>query len=139
MSQHPEKVRIRVEVSRGGFVKRRPDGTVDFASPLPCPFSYGSVEGRMAPDGDPEDALIVGSSPQRGEVLTLDVYGRVLFIDAGVEDHKWICAECPPSSLDMRRVERFFSWYAWAKRLLYWVRGVKGGARFEGVENFSPQ
>ena len=139
MTPDPEQVCIRVEVSRGDFAKRRPDGTVDFISPLPSPFSYGSVEGRMAPDGDPEDALVVGSSPKRGEVLTLRIYGRVRFIDAGVEDHKWICGERPPTSLDLRRIERFFSWYAWAKRLLYWGRRVKGGAQFQGVENFHPQ
>ena len=139
MSEHPEQVRIRIEVSRGGFVKRRPDGTVDFASPLPSPFSYGSVEGRMAADGDPEDALVVGSSPRRGEVVTLGVYGRVLFVDAGVEDHKWICAERPPSAVDIRRIKRFFAWYAKAKRLLYWSRRVEGGAQFHGVENFELQ
>ena len=36
------------------------DGTVDFVSPLPSPFNYGSVPDTLSEDGDPLDALLVG-------------------------------------------------------------------------------
>ena len=92
----------------------------------------------MAPDGDPEDALIIGADPGRGEVVNVAVHGRVLFEDAGLPDHKWICGEFPPGPRDVKRIERFFTWYALAKRCLYYIRGVAGGARFMGVEQFPP-
>jgi hypothetical protein len=42
--------RVSIEVPRWGFVKRRADGGVDFVSPIPCPYNYGSILGLVAPD-----------------------------------------------------------------------------------------
>lgn len=44
---------IVVEVPKGSFVKRTPEGAVDFVAPLPSPFNYGSVPSVPAPDGKP--------------------------------------------------------------------------------------
>lgn len=44
---------IVVEVPKGSFVKRTPEGAVDFVAPLPSPFNYGSVPSVSAPDGKP--------------------------------------------------------------------------------------
>lgn len=44
---------IVVEVPKGSFVKRLPDGAVDYVGPMPSPFNYGSVPAIPAPDGNP--------------------------------------------------------------------------------------
>lgn len=47
----PGFVDIVVEVPKGSFVKRLPDGAVDYVGPMPSPFNYGSVPAIPAPDG----------------------------------------------------------------------------------------
>jgi hypothetical protein len=42
-AQAPPEVEVLIEIPRGSFVKRGSTGHVDFVSPLPCPFNYGSV------------------------------------------------------------------------------------------------
>jgi inorganic pyrophosphatase len=40
----PPEVEVVVEIPRGSFLKRGSTGQLDFVSPLPCPFNYGSIE-----------------------------------------------------------------------------------------------
>lgn len=115
-------VTVLVEVSRGGQVKRRTDGSVDFVSPLPSPFNYGCLEGTMAPDGDPLDALVLGprlSAGTRVEREVLAVYG---FLDRGALDPKLVCGRAPLRPSQRRQVERFFWIYARLKRGLQRIR-----------------
>ena len=56
----PPVVEVVIEVPRGSFLKRGSTGRVDFISPLPCPFNYGSVPGYIGLDGDLLDALVLG-------------------------------------------------------------------------------
>jgi inorganic pyrophosphatase len=42
-SPGPPEIEVVIEVPRGSFLKRGSTGHVDFISPLPCPFNYGSV------------------------------------------------------------------------------------------------
>ena len=42
-SPAPPEVEVVIEVPRGSFLKRGSTGHIDFISPLPCPFNYGSV------------------------------------------------------------------------------------------------
>ena len=88
----------------------------------------------MAADGDPEDALVVGASPERGEILLYPIWGRVIFEDAGHEDHKWVVGPRCPTEREWASVASFFSLYAGAKRILYVFRRVSGSAHFLGVE-----
>ena len=39
----PPEVEVVIEVPRGSFLKRGSTGQIDFISPLPCPYNYGSV------------------------------------------------------------------------------------------------
>lgn len=137
MNDVHERLTVQVEVARGDRVKRRPDGSVDFVTPFASPFAYGSVLQTIAPDGDPEDALVVGATPSRGERVEYPVWGRVLFVDAGVPDPKWVVGPREPREKEWLRIEVFFRRYAWAKRLLYVLRGSPKTVRFEGVEHAS--
>lgn len=129
-------IEVRIEVERGSFIKRNPEGHIDFISPIPSPFAYGSVLGTCAADGDPEDALVVGPSVPRGASVCLPVWGQVRFIDAGVEDHKWVLSPTAPSAMEWRTIESFFRFYAVTKRLLYMLRSRQGVVVFEGVERY---
>jgi inorganic pyrophosphatase len=134
MNGMPERLTVRIEVARGGRVKRRPDGSIDFVSPFASPFAYGSVVDTMAADGDPEDALVLGAAPARGTTVVYPVWGRVRFVDAGLEDPKWVVGPQEPTLVDWAQVETFFVRYAWAKRLLYRLRFSPNAVHFEGVE-----
>ena len=137
MEPHSEQLQIQVEVPKGGLVKRRPDGSVDFVSLLPCPFNYGSVVGSKALDGDPEDALIVGRRIEAGQFVQTAVWGRVLFMDAGVEDHKWICGPQEPTRNEWLKIRVFFRSYVWVKRILYGIRATSGHVEYLGIERFA--
>ena len=66
---------VRIEVPRFSFVKREADGEVDFVSPVPCPFNYGSVPGAIAPDGDAPDALVLGPRVAAGAEVDAEEHG----------------------------------------------------------------
>ena len=134
----PAQVQVRVEVHRGSLVKRGPHGSIDFLSPIPCPFDYGSVLGHEGLDGDPADAVLLGGPRARDSVHTLPVLGRVCFLDAGLLDDKWICGPVAPTAADRRALAAFFRAYAAAKAALGPLRALRSGQRgrtaYEGLE-----
>ena len=122
-----DEVEMVVEVPRFSPIKRRPNGTIHFISPLPSPFNYGSVIGReLSADGDPLDALLLGSRVARGTKHVGTVLGIVDFVDAGIEDPKLVVGRPPLAHRARREVERFFTVYAWAKSVF------GGGGEFRG-------
>jgi len=128
----PRRVRVRIEVPRGSFLKHRPDGTLDYASPLPCPFNYGSVLDTVAADGDPLDAIVLGPRIDPGGEVDSDVQAVVWIRDAGVIDDKLICSDTPLTSKDRQQINRFFRLYSVTKRALNLVRRRQGTTAFEG-------
>ena len=134
------RVAVIIEVPRGSFIKRRPDGSVDFVSPLPSPFNYGSVIGELADDGDPLDALVLGPRLAFGTTVEVAVFGEVDFIDAGDRDPKLVCSRgVAPRELDWLRVPAFFAIYARLKRGLNRVRGRPGPTRVRAIDRSSPR
>jgi inorganic pyrophosphatase len=129
----PAEAEVVVEVPRFSHVKRRDDGAIDFVSPLPCPFNYGSVPGTRSGDGDRIDALLLGPRPPRGARALRKVVGVVRFVDAGALDPKWVCAEHPLGPRDRVALELFFRVYAIAKGALNRARGFSGETRYEGL------
>jgi hypothetical protein len=53
-------VEVVVEVPKWSFVKRSQNGIIDFVSPVPFLFNYGSVPIIPAPDGIPIFLLLLG-------------------------------------------------------------------------------
>ena len=124
----PDEVEVEVEVPRGGFLKW--DGPrVEYVSPVPCPFNYGSVPGTLGPDGDPLDVVLLGPRRPRGHRERARVVGVVRFLDAGVPDDKLVCG-----AGSLRGVASFFRVYAWARAGLNRLRGLPGRTAFLGVE-----
>ncbi len=129
----PARVRVRVEVPRWSFAKRG-EGGVEFVSPVPCPFNYGSVVGTLAPDGDALDALVLGPRLGLGSEVEVTVHGVVRFEDDGVQDDKLVCGELPPSEAERILVEAFFRAYGPARSALNRLRGRAGRTRSTGYQ-----
>lgn len=132
LSRLPETLSVEVETPRGSFVKRRADGTLDFVSPLPCPYNYGAAVGHLGGDGDPLDVVLLGALLPKGQRVDAKVVGVVGFIDAGCDDHKVICG-VPPSAPMTLGLKLFFRLYAFAKRLLNRRRAQAGMTAYLGV------
>ena len=128
----PARVRFVIEVPRGGFIKRGADGGIDYISPIPGPFNYGSAPDHPGQDGDPADVVVLGRRRAVGESGTLAVQGVARFLDKGQRDDKWICAAHPLRRRDRLLVAAFFRFYALPKSILGAVKGA-GSSRFEGL------
>ena len=110
------EVPIVIEVPRFSFIKRGPTGAVDFVSPLPSPFNYGSIPGTHGEDGEPRDVVLLGPRLPRGTRTHATVLGVVGFLDAGTPDPKLVAgARLDPWS--ETQLHAFFRVYALAKRL----------------------
>ena len=122
-----------VEVPRGSFLKRGSQGTVDFISPLPCPFNYGSAPRYLGLEGDLLDAVILGKRLPLGTRLTVKVWGAISLTDRGLTDDKLVCsAKGEPSAAERENVLRFFRFYARCKGLLNFWRRRPGRNACEG-------
>lgn len=110
------------------FIKWGADGGVDFVSPVPCPFNYGSAVGVPGADGDPADIVWLGPRRRRGSRARVPVVAVVRFTDRGIRDDKWVCSERPLRRRDRAALQVFFEVYALLKR----VAG-RGPSAFEGL------
>ncbi|TNE89791.1 MAG: inorganic pyrophosphatase [Deltaproteobacteria bacterium] len=125
-------VTIRVDTPLGGVVKRRDDGSVDYVSPLPCPFNYGCIPQIPSTDGDALDAVLLGPRLSAGSHAESRAWAVVDFLDAGEEDPKLVCGAAPPTPAEQRRVVAFFTVYARLKGLLNRARGRAGATAYQG-------
>lgn len=128
----PREPEVLIELPRWSLVKRRADGSIDFVSPVPCPYNYGCIPGLLSDDGDPLDVVVLGPRLARGQRLRLPVVGVVDFLDAGRGDPKVICSPWPLREWERVGLERFFQVYAQFKRGLNRVRGQVPDTRFRG-------
>jgi len=107
-----------IEIPRGSFLKRGSNGHVDFVSPLPCPFNYGSIPQFLGLDDDLLDAMVLGPRLPLGARLRVRAWGAVTLTDRGMTDDKLICSEHPLTLAERDSVLRFFRFYAKCKGLL---------------------
>lgn len=126
------EVEVVIEVPRGSFLKRSSGGAIDFVSPFPCPFNYGSVPAYLGLEGDLLDALVLGGRLSRGTRVRVKVWGAVTLIDRGLADDKLVCSVYPPSPAQLAWVLRFFRFYARCKGVLNLLRRRPGRNACEG-------
>ena len=112
------EVDVVIEIPRGSFIKRGSTGQVDFISPLPCPFNYGSVPAYIGLEGDLLDALVLGPRLSLGAHVRVKAWGAVILTDRGMTDNKLICSDHRVTAAEQRMVLRFFRFYAMCKGLL---------------------
>lgn len=132
VSSNPLEIEVVVEIPRGSFLKRGSTGHIDFISPLPCPFNYGSVPNFLGLEGDLLDALILGPRLSLGTRIGVKAWGAVTLTDRGMMDDKLICSEHPPSVKEYKNILRFFQLYAKCKGGLNILRGRPGRNACEG-------
>jgi inorganic pyrophosphatase len=126
------KVDVVIEIPRGSFLKRGSTGRIDFVSPLPCPFNYGSVPTHIGLEGDLLDAVVLGPRLPQGTRIRVTAWDAVSMTDRGMSDDKLICSDKRLDDAQRGRVLRFFRFYAKAKGLLNFWRGRPGRNECEG-------
>lgn len=131
-SREPPQVEVVIEISRGSFLKRGSSGQVDFISPLPCPFNYGSAPQYIGREGDLLDAVVLGPRLARGTCVRVKAWGAVVLTDRGMTDDKLICSSQFVDSGQRRMVLCFFHFYAKCKGLLNLVRHRPGRNACDG-------
>ena len=131
-SSEPPEVEVLIEVPRGSFLKRGSSGSIDFVSPLPCPFNYGAVPTHLGLEGDLLDAVVLGPRLRFGTRVRVKAWGAVTLTDRGMSDDKLICADHPLSWVERRNVLRFFHFYAKCKGLMNLWRLRSGRNACEG-------
>jgi inorganic pyrophosphatase len=128
----PIAVEVIIEIPRGSFLKRGSTGHVDFVSPLPCPFNYGSVPTHIGREGDLLDAVVLGPRLAAGTAISTLAWGAVTLTDRGMSDDKLICSSEPLRAAQRRDVLRFFRFYARCKGLLNFLRRRPGRNACDG-------
>src|SRR5437764_4898737 len=126
------EVDVVIEMPRGSFLKRGSTGHLDFISPLPCPFNYGSVPSYLGLEGDLLDALVLGPRLASGTRVRVKAWGAVTLTDRGMSDDKLVCSAQAPSMSQRRFVLGFFHCYAACKGLLNWWRDRPGRNACDG-------
>jgi inorganic pyrophosphatase len=132
VDEKPLDVDIVIQVPRGSFLKRGSTGRVDFVSPLPCPYNYGSVPAYIGLEGDLLDAVVLGPRLPFGAAVTVAAWGAVTVVDRGMADDKLICSVTPLTRAERKAVLRFFRFYAVCKGLLNVWRGRSGRNSCDG-------
>jgi len=135
-ARSPTVLEVTIEIPCGSFRKVGSTGRLDFLSPLPCPFNYGSVRTLLGLEGDLLDAVVLGPRLAAGTRVRVVAQGAVGLYDRGLYDDKLICATHPLSPTRLRRRRRlvlaFFRLYGWAKRMLNLWRGRPGRTGLHG-------
>ena len=131
-SQLAPELDVVIEIPRGSFLKRGSTGHIDFISPLPCPFNYGSVPAYLGLEGDLLDALVLGPRLRLGTKLRVKAWGAVTLTDRGMTDDKLICSDRAVNAAERRQILRFFHFYAKCKGLLNAWRRRPGRNACEG-------
>ena len=126
------EVDVVIEIPRGSFLKRGSTGRIDFISPFPCPFNYGSVPDFLGLEGDLLDALVLGPRLPLGTRVRVRARGAVILRDRGMVDDKLVCSAHPLTTDERRFVLRFFHFYAKCKGLLNIFRRRPGRNACEG-------
>ncbi|MBN2242198.1 MAG: inorganic diphosphatase [Acidobacteria bacterium] len=133
--ENAPQVTVLIEVPKGSVIKRRSSGRVDFISPVPCPFNYGSIDSLTGPDGDFLDAAVLGPRLPRDTRLKVPVVGAVRITDRGMADDKLICSARPVGALKRALILCFFKFYARCKGLINFWRGYGGPNRCDGWQD----
>lgn len=131
-NQPPPQLDVVIEVPRGSFLKRGSTGRLDFVSPIPCPFNYGSVPGWLGLEGDLLDAMVLGRRLPLGTKIRVQAFGAIGMADRGLYDDKLICGKRPLTRWKRFLVITFFRFYARSKGLLNLFRGQPGRTAYVG-------
>jgi len=123
---------VVIEIPRGSFLKRGSSGSLDFVSPFPCPFNYGSVDAYLGLEGDLLDAVVLGPRLKRGSRVSVQALGAIGLTDRGMYDDKLICSDAALGYWQRIAILLFFRIYARCKGVLNLFRRRAGRNACEG-------
>ena len=123
---------VVIEIPRWSFLKRGAAGQLDFVSPFPCPFNYGSVRQFIGGDDDYLDAIVLGPRLARGARVKVNVHGAIGLTDRDMYDDKLVCSRHALQQSDRRRVLLLMRLYGRFKRVLNFCRRRRGRTASEG-------
>ena len=132
---HVPQLEVVIEIPRWSFLKRGSSGQLDFVSPLPCPFNYGSVREYIAADDDYLDAIVLGPRLARGARVKVYVHGAIGLTDRDMYDDKLVCSGGPLRAWERSLALLYMRCYGWLKRLLNFYRGRPGRTASEGWQD----
>ena len=115
-----------IEIPRGSFLKRGSNGQLDFISPFPCPFNYGSIHEYIGGEGDYLDAVVLGPRLPAGTKVKTQAWGAVGLHERYLYDDKLICSASSLTPWQKRKILAFFHFYALCKGFLNLIRGRRG-------------
>lgn len=128
-------MKIIVDTPKWGFIKKKDDGSIDYISPFPCPFNYGSILDTEGEDGDREDIVVLGKKLKSGTQDCLaNRVAIVSFYDKGEFDPKHIYSDKELNTIDKLKLYSFFSLFSVLKLVLNAVKGKKGKTKFVGIK-----
>lgn len=101
-------VQVVIEIPSGSTAKWEVrNGKPRIVNYLGYPGHYGMIPGTLLPksaggDGDPLDAIVIGTAIERGEIVAVKLIGVMVLIDQGEQDDKLIavCAGSPLFAVD---------------------------------------
>lgn len=135
----PPRICARIEVAKWQFSKRDDSGRVQYRSPFPLPFDYGSTPLMAMADGDLDILVLDRSCSSRGIGTELDVCPVAVahFMDAGRWDPK-VIARIAPKRDPLSRSEAlflglFFRALAFLKTISLGLAQTEKGAAFGGL------
>lgn len=131
----PLHLDVVIEIPRWSFLKRGSSGRVDFVSPLPCPFNYGSARAFIGSDGDFLDAIVLGPRLARGARVTAPVHGAIGLTDRDMYDDKLVCSFRPLRWWDRALVLFYMRVYGRCKRVLNRYRRRPGRTVCDGWQD----
>lgn len=131
--------KIQIDTPRFTFIKRKDDGTIDYISPFPCPFNYGSILDTTSEDGDRIDAVVLGKKVGFGAVTSGELRGVVNFVDKGSIDPKYIFSHRAVTKFEKLQIYLFFHFFSLVKKVYNLVRGRRGFTGLRSIGYFLPE
>lgn len=127
-------MKIIIDTPKWSFIKRKDDGSIDYISPFPCPFNYGSFLETEGEDGDREDIVVLGKKLKRGvQECEADRVCIVRFYDKGDFDPKYVYSNEDLTRIDLLKLYSFFLLFSILKLALNTLKGKKGKTKFVGI------
>lgn len=135
VSDWSQPIEVIIETPKMSLIKYKDDGSIDYISPVPCPFNYGSVPNTISGDGDRIDAIILGKKLKGGTHKISKVRGVIEFYDKGEYDPKYVCSDNEITKGEKITLLVFFRFFSLVKIVLNKLRGKNGRTAFEIFRN----
>lgn len=118
---------IKIEIKKGSTIKKElHEGGKDETLHQPCPFYYGYIIGTLAPDGDPEDAIVITENDHEvGDEVDYRERGTLYMKDEGGQDNKRVFADRPITEEDIDQIKKFITEFKKSKGEKVEIKGFK--------------